>query len=130
MTETTPAHLYGDRVIFMSIFFCVLLFLLIILMVRKKMIYENYALVWILLPLALLLFVSNRYVLERIAALAGIYYAPSVLLPVVYILVILVMLFFTIVISKRDRQIRDISQELGILKAEVRNLREQLHSQP
>jgi hypothetical protein len=130
MTEPTSVHLYGNRVIFVSIFFCVLLFLLIILMVRKKMIYENYALVWILVPLALLLFVSNRYVLERIAALAGIYYAPSVLLPVVYILVILVMLFFTIVISKRDRQIRDISQELGILKAELRHLRENLHSQP
>jgi hypothetical protein len=130
MSETTPVHFYGDRIIFVSIFFCLLLFFLIIFMVRKKMIYENYALVWILLPVALVLFVSNRFVLESIAALAGIYYAPSVLLPVLYVLFIFVMLFFTVVISKRDQQIKDISQELGILKNEVCKLRQALESSP
>jgi hypothetical protein len=119
MTDPVSVHFYGNRIIFVAIFFCLALFALIIYMVRKKLIYENYALVWILLPIALLLFVSNRFILEKIAALAGIYYAPSVLLPVLYILFIFVMLFFTIIISKRDRQIKDITQELGILKNEV-----------
>ena len=127
MTEPAAVHFYGNRILYVSTFFCLFLFVLIILLVRKKMIYENYALVWILLPIALMLFVSNRTILERIASLAGIYYAPSVLLPVLYILFIFVMLFFTVVISKRDRQIKDISQELGILKTEVRKLREALN---
>ncbi len=124
MSDPAGVHFYGNRIIFVSIFFCLALFALIIYLVRKKLIYENYALVWILLPIALLLFVSNRYILESIAALAGIYYAPSVLLPVLYILFIFVMLFFTIVISKRDRQIKDITQELGILKNEVLKLKQ------
>jgi hypothetical protein len=130
MAETTPVLIYGDRIIFVSIFFCLLLFSLIIFLVRKKMIHENYALVWMLMPVALALFASNRFVLERLAALAGIYYAPSVLLPVLYVLFIFVMLFFTVVLTKRDRQIKDISQELGILKNEVCKLRQALESLP
>jgi hypothetical protein len=126
MQSSPSAHLYGDRIIYVSILFCVLLLLLIIYMVRKKMIYENYALVWILVPIVLLVFVSSRTVLEAIAAFAGIYYAPSVMLPVLYLLYIFVMLFFTVVISKRDRQIKDLTQELGILKHQVRKLEEAL----
>lgn len=126
MQSLPSAHLYGDRIIYVSILFCVLLLLLIIYMVRKKMIYENYALVWILVPIVLLVFVSSRTVLEAIAAFAGIYYAPSVMLPVLYLLYIFVMLFFTVVISKRDRQIKDLTQELGILKYQVRKLEEAL----
>jgi hypothetical protein len=97
-------------------------------MVRKKMIYENYALVWILVPIVLVVFVSSRTVLEAIAAFVGIYYAPSVMLPVLYLLYIFVMLFFTVVISKRDRQIKDLTQELGILKYQVRKLEESLQA--
>jgi hypothetical protein len=126
MQSSPSAHFYGDRIIYVSILFCVLLLLLIIYMVRKKMIYENYALVWILVPIVLLVFVSSRTVLEAIAAFAGIYYAPSVMLPVLYLLYIFVMLFFTVVISKRDRQIKDLTQELGILKHQVRKLEEGL----
>lgn len=126
MQSSPSVHFYGDRVIYVSVLFCALLFLLIIYMVRKKMIYENYALVWILVPIVLIVSVSSRTVLETIAALVGIYYAPSVLLPVLYLLFIFVMLFFTIIISKRDRQIKDLTQELGILKHQVRKLEETL----
>ena len=69
--------------------------------------------------ISLIIFSSSRKLLESMAALAGIYYAPAIMIPILFGLVILISLYFSIKVSKAELQIKTITQELALLKQKV-----------
>ncbi len=119
--SVTNAH-YGNRVLYVSILVSFMFFLLIIHLVRKRKLSERFALAWMLIPLLLLVFSSNRKLLESMAALVGIYYAPAIMIPIIFGLFIIVSLYFTVKVSKAEQQIKTLTQELGILKHSINAL--------
>jgi len=110
---------YGDRILYLSLAASFFFLLFIVQLVRKRKLTERFALAWMIIPLLLIFFSSNRTLLEKLAAWAGIYYAPALMIPILFGLFILVSLYFSVKASKAEDQIKRLTQELGLLKKEL-----------
>jgi hypothetical protein len=97
--------------------------LFVLNMVRRKRLREQYALLWILSAMLLALAAVFIQSVERLSHLVGIYYPPAFLF-LLAILVLFVLAFhFSTVISNLREQNKALTQELGLLASEVRELR-------
>ena len=119
MPDSVTTANYGNRVLYVSIIVSVLFLVFIINLVRKRRLTERFALVWMIIPLLLIIFSSNRNLLEWLAALVGIYYAPSLMIPIIFGLFILVSLYFSVKMSKAEQQIKTMAQEMALLKNRI-----------
>ena len=112
-----------DRIQPAAIVGSVLLLALVLELVRRRRLSEEYALTWIGCALALLAASVFRGALDRVALWFGIYYPPALLLLGLIGLVFVAALNFSMVVSRQRRQIERLIQEVAILQAEVRALR-------
>lgn len=123
MPEVTLTHAYGNRVLYISILMSLVFFLIIINLVRKRQLTERFALVWLFIPIPLILFSSNRSLLEWLASVVGIYYAPAIMIPVLFGLMIMISLYFSIKASKSELYIKNLTQEVALLRHELEQLK-------
>jgi hypothetical protein len=93
-------------------------------MVRRRRITEEYSLVWILCAGALLVLSVWRDILHVAARTLGVHYPPAVLLLVLILFVFLISLHFSVVLSRQRRQIERLVEDVALLDAELRELRE------
>ena len=107
---------YGDRVLYLSLIVSFVFLLFIVQLVRQRKLTERFALAWMIIPILLIFFSSNRMLLEKFAAMAGIYYAPALMIPIIFGLFIIVSLYFSIKACKAEQQIKQLAQELALLK--------------
>jgi len=102
------------------------LFVLVFELVRQRRLMERYALLW-LFSSALLLGLSIwRGALEELAGAVGIFYAPSALFAVAFGFVLVLLLHFSLVISRLAEQTKVLAQRVGLLQHEVDELRSRL----
>ena len=116
MPDAATTAQYGDRVLYLSLIASFVFLLFIIQLVRQRKLTERFALAWMIIPILLIFFSSNRMLLERLAALAGIYYAPALMIPIIFGLFIMVSLYFSVKACKAEQQIKQLTQELALLK--------------
>lgn len=95
---------------------------LILELIRKKKLLERYALLWLASTVVLLVISFWRDLLEKIAYLMGVYYAPSALFIIAFFCGMLLMLHFSTVISRLTRQNTVLSQEVALLHDQIRRL--------
>ena len=112
-----------DRVQVVAIAISVALLLVVLELVRRRKLSEDYSIVWILGALILLVFSVWRGLLNSVAALVGIFYPPSVLLMGLVLLVFVALLAMSVVLSRQRRQIESLTEESAVLAAEIRDLR-------
>ena len=67
-----------------------------------------------------------RPALDRIAPMLGIYYAPSALFVVGFVGLLVILLYFSAVITRLTRQNRIVAQQIGILQARIEALEKSL----
>lgn len=103
-----------------------LLLLFILNQVRRKNIREEYALLWILSAVVLLLSAIFIKSVERLSHLIGIYYPPAFLFLVAIVIVLVLQFHFSTVISTLREQNKNLTQDLGNLEAELKDLRRAL----
>jgi hypothetical protein len=115
----------GTRVQMLAITVSVLLILLIIGLIRKRKLREEYSIIWLVAGFVLILFSIWRDLLDRIAGVIGVYYAPAVLLLVGLFFGALAFLHLTVVISKFADQNRTLAQELALMKEKLERLTEE-----
>ena len=115
----------GTRVQILAIAVSVLLILLIIGLIRKRKLREEYSIIWLVAGFVLILFSIWRDLLDRIAGVIGVYYAPAVLLLVGLFFGALAFLHLTVVISKFADQNRTLAQELALMKEKLERLTEE-----
>ena len=112
--------------------FVVVLGLLVLLFVlnqvRRKKIREEYSLLWILSIAVLVLSATFIKSVEKLSHLVGIYYPPAFLFLVAILMVMVLQFHFSTVISTLREQNKNLTQDLGILEAEVKALRRTLDS--
>ncbi len=101
----------------------VLFILFIIELIRKKALHEAYAILWLVFALVFLSLSIWRKGLEIVSGLIGISYPPAALFLTLMIAMFLILIQFSIVISKLSENNKKISQELGLLKMEMEQLR-------
>ncbi|MNJ35061.1 DUF2304 domain-containing protein [Paenibacillus bouchesdurhonensis] len=94
-------------------------FLLIVLeLVRRQRLKEQYALLWILFSIVLLILSLNVSFMEWIAEQMGVKYPPAVLFLFGLLFCFSLILHLTIVITKLTSQVLRLTQEVAILKAQ------------
>ncbi|MCD6417204.1 DUF2304 domain-containing protein [bacterium] len=112
------------RVQLISLFASLGLLGIVLELVRRKLLKERFALLWIFSALVLVLFSFWADLLEILANLVGIYYAPAVLLPIMLFFVIVLFLYFSVIVTKQGDRIKTMAQNISILEERVRELEE------
>ena len=108
-----------QRVELVSILLVFFLLAVLFQLIRKNRLLEQYSLLWIVSALILLVLSLWRNLLDRFAALTGIYYAPSALFLFAILCGIMIALHFSVVISRLTKQNHILAQEIAILKQEL-----------
>jgi len=96
---------------------------LVLNLVRRKRLREQYSLLWIFSAVVLVLCAVFIRAVDRLAGAIGIYYPPAFLFLVAILMVLVLQFHFSTVISNLREQNKSLTQDLGILAAEVRELR-------
>ena len=91
------------------------LFLTVLELVRRRRLMERYALLWLLASSVLLALAVWKGLLETIAAAIGIFYAPSALFVVAFGFILVMLLHFSLVISRLADQNKLLAQQVGRL---------------
>ena len=98
------------------------LLLLVLELVRRRALAEKYSLLWLIMAGAILVLAVARPALDRIAPLLGIYYPPSALFVVGFVGLLVILLYFSAVITQLARENRIAAQQIGILRARLEAL--------
>lgn len=88
---------------------------LILEMVRRRQVAENYALLWLLTAVALFILSLWRELLDVFAAVMGIFYPPAALFVIGFGFFLLIMLQFSVIITHLSRKNKELAQQVGIL---------------
>ncbi|MBK6799282.1 MAG: DUF2304 domain-containing protein [Acidobacteria bacterium] len=93
--------------------------LLVIHLIRRRMLREEYALLWFGGGMVLLVLSLWRGLLHTVAGLVGVAYPPSVLLLGVIATGFLVSMHYSVSLSRLDQQNKRLAQELALLRLQV-----------
>ncbi len=85
-------------------------------LVRRRQLAEGYSLVWLLTTIVLVVLSFWREFLERLAELVGIFYAPAALFVFGFGFVLIILLQFSVIISRLSRKNKQLAQRLAILE--------------
>jgi hypothetical protein len=102
------------------------LFVLVFELVRRRRLLERYALLWLFASAVLLGLSIWRGLLEDLASAVGIFYAPSALFAVAFGFVLVLLLHFSLVISRLAEQSKVLAQRVGMLQHRVDELQARL----
>jgi hypothetical protein len=113
------------RIQILSIVASILVIILIVYLIRRRKLREEYSIMWLVGSFALIVFSVWRSLLDIIADFVGVYYAPAILLLVGIFFGVLIFLHLTVVISKLADNNKTMAQEIAFLKARMDELTEQ-----
>lgn len=99
-----------------AVIFSVSLLIGIVDLIRRGMIKEQYALLWLASAVILLILSVWRGLLDKIALAMGIAYPPSFLFLVAFLFLLLIVLHFSVIISDFSEKNKRLSQEVALLK--------------
>lgn len=108
-----------DRTIVVSVAGSLLLLLLVMELVRRRHLREQYALAWLFSGVVLFILSFSRTLLALVAQALGIFYPPSALFLIGFFLFLLVLLHFSVIISRQANEIKDLVQEVALLQWRV-----------
>ena len=94
-------------------------------LVRRRKLAEGYSLLWLLTSIVLLILSLWRELLDVLAGLVGIFYPPAALFVVGFGFVLLILLQFSVVVSRLSAENRGLSQKLAIMDWRLRQLEDQ-----
>lgn len=95
------------------------LFGIVFELVRRRRLMERYALLWLGSSLMLLALAVWRDLLELIASAIGIFYAPSALFVIAFGFILVLLLHFSLVISRLSDQNKVLAQRMGLLQQQI-----------
>lgn len=110
------------RVQIVSIVVMAGLFVVVFELVRQRRLMERYALLWLLSVAVLLGLAVWRGALDLFARSVGIFYAPSALFAVALGFVLLLLLHFSLVISRLAEQNKVLAQRVGMMQQQLDEL--------
>jgi hypothetical protein len=115
-----------DKIQLISILGSVLLITFILSLIRYKKLKEEYSLLWLIFSFLFLILSVWKQGLDWFAGLMGIAYAPAALFLILIMIIFIIMIEFSIIISKQSEWIKQTAQDIGLLKLEMDELQNQL----
>jgi hypothetical protein len=125
-----------DRIQIIAVIVTLSLFLGVFELVRRRRLMERYALLWLLSTSVLLLLAAWSGLLERVADLAGVAVPSNALFVVGFAFVLVLLLHFSLAISRLSDETKVLAQQVARLDQELRDTRrepsadEELGSEP
>lgn len=119
-----------ERIEIVALIVSVVLLIVVLELVRRRKLTEEYSFLWILSSLLLLAVSVRREILHAVARWLGVYYPPIVLVMLLIVMVFVASLCFSVIVSRQRQQIERLIEETAILSAELRDLRAQMGSRP
>jgi hypothetical protein len=98
------------------------LLLLVLELVRRRRLLERYALLWLFSAVALLVLAIWRGLLERVADALGIAYAPNALFFLAFSAILVLLLHFSVAVSRLADQSKILAQRLALADERLRRL--------
>jgi hypothetical protein len=111
-THLSPALSQRLEVIIVAVVICALIFEL----VRRKHLMERFAILWLVAGLAVLVLGLWQGLLSTLSHAVGIYYAPSALFAVAFVFVLILLVHFSLTISRLADQNTTLAQRLALLQ--------------
>jgi len=107
------------RIQVLAIVVTAVLLAVILELVRRRRLMERYAILWLVASAVLLGLAAWRSLLETVASAVGIFYAPSALFVIAFGFILLLLLHFSLVISRLAEQNKVLAQRLGLLQQQL-----------
>jgi len=99
------------------------MFMIIRLIIKGKL-REEYSIIWIICTIILIVFSIWRRGLEQISLMLGVFYPPSLIFLAAIFAIIIFLVHLSIVISQMQQSIKGLTHELAFLRNELKALRE------
>jgi hypothetical protein len=103
----------------LSILSAAVLLLVLLELVRRRRLLERYALLWLFSALVLLALSIWRGLLEDVASLLGVAYPPNALFLIAFGFVLVLLLHFSLAVSRLSDQAKVLAQRLALLEERV-----------
>jgi hypothetical protein len=97
-----------------------LLLVVVLEMVRRRRLMERYALLWLLSAVVLLALASWNGALVKISRAVGVIYPPNALFFIAFGFVLLLLLHFSVAVSRLSDQTKVLAQRLALLDERLR----------
>ncbi|MFH0777900.1 MAG: DUF2304 domain-containing protein [Candidatus Eisenbacteria bacterium] len=107
-----------------AVLVAVMIFVFILHMVRRKKLKEEYSVLWVLLSAFLILLASWSGLLVGLTRLIGAQSSNSVIFFFGFVFVFLMLLSFTIRLSKAADENKEMAQRMALLEGELEDLKE------
>lgn len=110
-----------DRMILLALVASIAGLLLVIELVRRRKLREDYSLVWLATAIVILLLTLSKPVYDQIAIFVGVVtYPPALLFAVAILFVLIILLHYATVLTKLSGENKRLAQELALLRQEIR----------
>jgi hypothetical protein len=109
-----------NKIQYFAIAGSILLLLFIIELIRRKKIKEQYSLLWLFFSAGFITLSFWRDGIEEIAAFVGIAYAPAAFLLILVMAIFLILIEFSLIISKLSDNVKVLVQEIALLKEKIK----------
>jgi hypothetical protein len=100
------------------------LFLVVLELVRRRRLLERYAVLWLFSALVLLALAVWKDLLGTIANAVGIFYPPSALFVIAFGFILVLLLHFSLAVSKLADQTKTLAQRVALLEQRQRGSEE------
>ena len=104
----------------------ILLLVIVFELIRRRRLKEEYALLWLLSGLVILIFSIFPKLLNIISRAIGMYYLTA-LFVISFLFLLLIVLHFSTVLSRLSERNKELTQELSILEFRFRELDKRFH---
>ena len=101
------------------------IFLIILLLVRRGKLQEKYALTWFAIGIVVVVLGVFPVILDKIAKLTGVSYAPALLFVIAVGVLLIQNLYLFIFASQNEVRIKELLQDVAVLNKLVAELREE-----
>lgn len=118
-----------DRATIFGLSASVFMLVLVLELVRRRKLREEYSLLWLATTVVLILLSASRPLLDVLAAAVGIFYPPSALFLVAVGFMLLILLHFSTVLTRLAQENKQQAQQLALLKYELQQMQQALHAQ-
>ncbi len=108
----------------LGILFSIVFVVAVVDLMRRRMLLEQYSLFWLGMGLVIFLLSLFPNVLNNVAAVLGIFYAPSLLFFVGFLFMLLTMLQLTVTLSRLTTRSVRLVQEVAILRAQLEHVQQ------
>ncbi|HSQ35554.1 MAG TPA: DUF2304 domain-containing protein [Candidatus Binatia bacterium] len=111
-----------SRIQILAVIGSIIFLIFIVELIRKRKIRDAYGLLWIFFAVVFFVIAVWRQGLEIISRLLGIYYTPAAFLLLLIMAILLILIQYSMVITRLGENCKTLNQQIGMLQLELKEL--------